>query len=71
LFHEAVGNIGSSVKTLFAVTDAIDHFSLRRVYGFLIEFEGTAWIHDPVVMAVADEQRTFDEDVPPGRSRPE
>jgi hypothetical protein len=33
---------------------------LRRVYGALIEFESAPWIHDAVVMAVADEQWAFD-----------
>ena len=52
--------MGSSVETLLAVTDAIEHFSLWRIDSFFVEFEGTAWIHDPVVMAVADKQRTCD-----------
>src|SRR4029077_3200814 len=60
LFHQPVGNIGSAVETLLAVTDTRKHFSLWRLDGFLVEFEGTAGIHYSVVGTVADEQRTFD-----------
>src|SRR5262249_6791427 len=60
LFHQPVGNKSSAVETLLAVTDARKHFSLRRIDSFLVEFEGTARIHDSVVGTVADEQRTFD-----------
>ena len=36
LFHEPVGNIGSSVETLVAMTDAIEHCSFGRIDGFLV-----------------------------------
>jgi hypothetical protein len=34
LLHEPVGNVGSAIETLFAVTHAIEHFSLRRITAF-------------------------------------
>jgi hypothetical protein len=60
LFHKPVGDVSSPVETLFTMADAIEHLSLWRVHGFLVELERAARIHDPIIVAVTDQKGTFD-----------
>ena len=59
LFHEPVGNIGAAIEAFFSVTDAVEHRTVRRIHGILVQLERAPRMHNAVVVAVADEQGAF------------
>jgi hypothetical protein len=60
LFHKPIRNVGSTIEAFLAMTDAIEHRTIKGVHGVLIEIECAAWVHDPVIDAVTDQERTLD-----------
>ena len=59
LLHEPIGNIGAAIEPFFSVTDAIEHRTVRRIHGILVQLERAPRMHNAVVVAVADEHGAF------------
>ena len=60
LLHEPVGNIGAAIEAFLSVADAVEHRTVRRIHGILVQLERASRMLNAVVVAVADEQGAFD-----------